>query len=385
MTRQCSKNWLSTYMDYTERQESPELFHRWVGISCLASTMGRRFSLNRDAYTLYPNHYVILVADTAMCRKSTAVLIGSKLLDAAEVIEISAERITNADLWKQLGLLSESTGSAEMLTVADELSNYLSSEETHKGIVTTLTRLYMCPDYLENRTKTAGVDMLRNCCLNILAATTPRDLSEIIPSGATASGFVPRLHIVHQEVPRPKIYKPRLELSLRPKLIADLKHIRSIGGPMALSAEADRWFQDWYENELRPPEDPCLDGFYGRKHDYVAKLGMILSAAERDDRVIEKRYMTKALQFVEEIETFMPSMYEAVESTESLKYADLVLSQIRDHKQLTIGQLMRLQGRRMDQSELVEVIKFLETSQQIMSQPTTKGVVYRLAGRRRSE
>lgn len=379
--RQCEGSFGEAYEKYTLRQESPTLFHRWTWISCVAVALGRKVWLDRGAYRIFPNHYIIIVAGTAQCRKSTAVGIGWDIVYDAGVTNMSAERITNASLWQQLGELSEKKGAAEMFSFADELRNYLSPEETHKGVITTLTRIYMCPKVLENRTKTAGHDKLKDCCLNILAATTPKDFSEIIPGGAAESGFVPRLHIVHQEVPRPRISEPVLEEKLKLKLIADLKHIHGLHGEMKLTAGAKAWFNDWYENVFAFPEDERLDGFYGRKHDYVLKLGIVLSAAERDDLVIEKEHLLMALEYLDEIEIFMPSMYEAVEVAPTLKYADSVYRHIAKCKYgATWSQLLRMQGRRLDAEGLADVCSFLESSGKVEKIPgkTVRGTLYKI-------
>lgn len=382
--RQLTKNWLDAYMKYTEHTESPELFHKWTGISCIATALGRRVWLDRGAYRVYPNHYIVIVAATAQCRKSTAVKFGWDLIKLARCSNMSSERITDAMLWKQLGLLSVEKGSAEMFTFADELKNYLRPEEAVKGVVTTLTRLYLCPDELENATKTAGVDRLQKCCLNALWATTPRDFSEIIPGGATESGFVPRLHIVHQEVPRPRMAEPSLVKELEQPLVNDLKHIRELKGEVKLSPEASTWFKHWYEKVFMFPEDERLDGFYGRKHDYVLKLGIILSMSDNSSLIVDCDHLQKALEWLDEIETFMPSMYEGVEVTPTLKYADSVQKYIAKFKQgVTWAELLRSQGRRLDSTGLAEVCRFLVMSGKIEDQPSkgSGGIRYKVKRR----
>ena len=375
-------NWIESYMKYTLHTESPDLFHKWTAISCIAAALGRRVWIDRGAYRIYPNHYIIIVAGTAQCRKSTAVRIGRDLIRTARVTNISAERITDALLWKQLGDMSKERGSAEMFTFVDELKNYLKAEDAYRGVIVTLTTLFLCPDEIESGTKGAGVDSLKNPCLNILAATTPKDFSEIIPGGSAESGFIPRLHIIHQEVPRPRISMPSLDRELEPKLVNDLKHIHELKGEIRLSPKARAWFDYWYEKEFTFPEDERLDGFYGRKHDYVLKLGIILSVARCDALVVEQEDLLQALEWLDEIETFMPSMYEGVEVTPTLKYADSVLKHITMHKEgVTWADLLRVQGRRLDSGGLAEVCRFLEASNKVEGTPGKNGTRYKVKRR----
>ena len=60
-------DWLTTYTEYTSEQESPALFHLWVGTSVIASAMERRCYINRGYYTLYPNLYIVLIGESAPC------------------------------------------------------------------------------------------------------------------------------------------------------------------------------------------------------------------------------------------------------------------------------------------------------------------------------
>lgn len=370
------------YAEYTQYQESPDLFHEWTFISVVSTILGRQVWVDREFYKVWPNHYVILLAGSAECRKSVAVSIGKDLLDETKMVEVSSERITNAALWKQLGDLSSGSGRAEMLIFADELRTFLSLEETQRGVITTLTRLFTCPEFLENKTKTAGVDHLTNCCVNILAATTPSDFGEIVPGVATGSGFVPRLHVVHQEQARPRRAEVRREKSLRGVLVGDLKHIREVvRGPFEWEKAGWDWWSQWYEKEFRFPEDDLLNGWYGRKHDYVVKLGMVLSAMEKDERVLTEGNLRMALRKLDEIEVFMRPAYQAVGSAQTLKHTDAILKQMQKRgKPMAREALLRLNWRRMDSKEFSATMGYLMESGKVEEVPMagSRTVAYKL-------
>ena len=56
-------NWLTSYMDYTADQPSPELFRRWSGIFLLATALERKVWVNViPRKPLYPNLQVMFVA-----------------------------------------------------------------------------------------------------------------------------------------------------------------------------------------------------------------------------------------------------------------------------------------------------------------------------------
>ncbi len=384
MARMWKGDLMQLYLDYTQNQESPDMFHAWSWISVMSATLGRNIWLNRGFYQIYPNHYIILLAASAECRKSVAVDIARELLEKAKVVSVSAERITNADLLRQLHNISKETGNSEMLIWADELKTFLTTEDTHKGVITTLTRLFTCPTTFENRTKTAGVDFLVNTCVNILAATTPTDFAEIIPGAATGSGFVPRLHIIFQEFPREKVGWPSKDPEMERILVNDLMHIRKeMHGEMVLSPKAKDWWDRWYEKEFKFPPDGVLNGFYGRKHDYVIKLGMVLAAGKKDELVVEKEDLTTALALLDNMEANMVRAYELLGSVPTLKYADAVLKQIKNAKGHTLkkSQIYQKNWRRMDAEDLGKVLQYLEESRKIFSTPLAKrgaGVKYTL-------
>jgi hypothetical protein len=338
----------------------------------MSATLGRNTWLNRGFYVIFPNHYVILIAASAECRKSVAVGIAKELLEEAKVTQVSAERITNADLLKQLHLIGKETGNAEMLVWADELRTFLSTEDTHKGVITTLTRLFTCPTYFENRTKTAGVDFLVNTCVNILAATTPVDFAAIIPGAATGSGFVPRLHIIFQDTPREKIPWPTKDPEMKRILINDLRHIRKeLHGEYHLSPEAKVWWDEWYTTKFKFAADPELNGFYGRKHDYVLKLGMVLAAGRRDELVVEKEELETALGFLNNMEANMLEVYKILGTTQSLNYAQQILDQIKKApgQSLKRVQLYQKNWRRIDTDGMSEILRYLEESECIEGIP----------------
>src|SRR5439155_18765514 len=81
---------------------------------------------------------------------------------------------------------------------------------------------------------------------------------------------------------------------LREALVRDLEHISlNIAGPYRLSPEAKAWGIAWYERlwgEVYNTQNPdWVNGYLARKQAHLHKLAMVMSAAHRDDRVIDLR------------------------------------------------------------------------------------------------
>ena len=94
MPRIIQGSWLDEYMHYTRNQESPALFHKWCGISAVGAALERHISIDmgeegeKGAYQVRPNLFIILVADPALCKKSTAIDMMSDLLIEMEAVAV---------------------------------------------------------------------------------------------------------------------------------------------------------------------------------------------------------------------------------------------------------------------------------------------------------
>ena len=372
-------DWLLSYLDYTHELEAPELFHVWCGVSAVATMLGRNVWLERGYGNLYPNHYIILVAKSALCRKSVSVLTVRDLLLRTKVVEMMADRITNAGILTRLHKTAQKTGKSEVLIFSEELSIFLSKEETHKGLLPTLTSLYGCPDIFVNELKTVPTDVLTNTCLNILAATTPTDLTDLIPSTATGKGFTPRLHLIYQEKRRHKKSKPKLDQTIAEKLVADLVDMRKMSGLFVMSSEDEKWFDSWY-NSIEAPQDESLDGFYGRKHDTMLKLAMVVSAAQSSELVVTVPQMKTAIKLLDQMEGFMPQAYQEIGKHESTDHVDRVLKQLeRRGGKATKSEILHDNWNKFDAKEWIEISYHMQESELIevvVGRPT----VYLLKG-----
>src|SRR3990167_8538490 len=73
--------WIEKYMQYTANQQAPDQFHFWCAVSALAAVLGRRVWMHRGYYSLFPNHYIILIGISALCTKSTAIRLSAALVE----------------------------------------------------------------------------------------------------------------------------------------------------------------------------------------------------------------------------------------------------------------------------------------------------------------
>lgn len=362
-------NFIEGYLEYTSKQESPTQFHTWSAISIMASALSRSCWMHRGYYTLFPNFYIVLVAESALCRKSTATRLGMQLLRYTGK-DIINEKLTVAYLYKHLGAASKGSGTdAAVVIYAPELSVFLGQDAHSSGLIAAITSLYDCPEIVEYRTKSSGVDVIHNPVVNILGATTLDWMSTNLPGESVEGGFTSRVIFVVEDAPRHRTAWPNVtstEMDLKTKLIEDLLQINALSGQFNVTPEAMEIFNQWYV-ESKEPEDPRLRGFFGRKGDHILKTSMIMSIATRDDLLLDATHVDLAIQAIEQVEKKMPTAFRGVAFSKTAKNVDRILHQIEKAGGIMgRAKLLKKNSCYLNSKEFQDVINTLIESEQIV-------------------
>lgn len=364
------QNWLTAYREYTEPQESPPDFHFWCGVSTLAMAVGRKIKLDLGAYTLYPNMYVMLMAESAWIRKSGAVHLAEKLIREAGV-SVIAGRVTAPVVILHGQRAFGQSGAADFAILSDEMRNqwHVGDEET----VSLLTQLYDSRDYWDNETIGRGYEELYNVCINILLATTPAWAALALPKSSMAGGFWGRVIVVASEDFSKRKSLPLLDKRLRLKLLNDLLHIRQLTGEMTYDQDAWDYYDNWYIS-IRSKKRilSSMDGAAGRVHDHALKLAMVLTIAESDNLIIDLNIMQLAIQIIENLYLGIPP--EILSEKPEQQNARKVRQKIEKFGTIFHSDLLRLVSHGMDSSDLAQAIRYLselgEVDQQLVGRKT---------------
>jgi len=373
--RKLEGSWIRHYLDFTKGMEAPEIFHFWVSISLIATALGRNVYLDRGYFKLYPNMFIILLAESEECAKSTAIKIGvNKVLRADEMESppmLYAQKGTPQAL---VETLVDETGvpdadmvvtkNAEVYIAASELAVFLGKKEKNSELLTMLTDLYDCPDKWAYKTRFKGWEQVVNVCLNMIAGTTPKWLRETIPRDAIAGGFVSRLVFIYVNHTDREFAHPEYtnaEEGLRMKLIHDLSLIRRIRGPFKWGHNAKDWYSDWYKvNAERLRKAPEL--YVRRKKDLVLKLAMCVSASKSGDRVINIADLETGVNAVNKVEEYLPIAIALISSTTMGDDTRKVLTIVRRDLEVEHSKLLRRLWHVLDAKRLGEIILTLEES-----------------------
>ena len=385
MPRKLKVSWLQAYRDYIIKQESPDIFHFWVGLTLISSSLRRHVWIDRGAYCVYPNQYIILLAESALCRKSVAMNIGMDILKSNKELRIVYERTTLEGLmdimkgaWIAPSGKVKKDGSVTLH--ADELSNLFSKASYITDLVSFLTAIYTSPsgrkDFL---TRNKGWCQVEDPCAVVITGTTPEQLGEIFPVMSLVSGFFGRvLLIVGQRGKR--VAKPLLKDSLKQTLADALYHIGTLEGEVKVLDETEKIFTEWYEGMSGPPS-PELSAFYERKHDHVWKTAMLISIAESDDMIITPEHFYYALAEINHVEENIPRAVAYIGATERSNLGEIILRIIKkgspgvtSHSVL----LRRMHRRIQDKDEFKAIVDTLIESRQIEMVPRGTGIYYKL-------
>lgn len=90
-------------MDYTADMESPDSFFRWAAIATVAGVLRDNVYLPQKKSPLYPNLYILLLADSAIDRKSTPLSIAGELVAEIRNTKIIRGRTSVQAILKVLG------------------------------------------------------------------------------------------------------------------------------------------------------------------------------------------------------------------------------------------------------------------------------------------
>lgn len=319
-------DFIKAYLDYTEQQESPPIFHSWVAVTMISAIMKRKTWLDRGfrSLRLYPNTYVMIVGPPGRQKKSTAIRLGIDMLyEADPLVQIFQERMTPEGVMLALNRINANVQAQTMnmesslLLVASELTTMFGADQSQAArMISFMTRWYDCPDVFPYLTAAHGKLEFFNLYPTFLGAT-PETMLSIIPSDAQG-GLLSRMVFVHSEdrkrIPRP-VAGPGYS-----NLVDQLKQIGNLTGPFAETKQAQNYFDDWY---MTIPEETTANTamFMERLPDHALKLACIL-AASRDTMTIDLKLMDAAVGMMLQV---IPGVRHVMSHVGASDYAQLTM------------------------------------------------------------
>ena len=381
--RKLGESWLSAYRKYIVKQESPDIFHFWVAVSLIAVAMKRNVFIDRKAYQIYPNQYIFLVSESALCKKSTAMNIGLKLLHNIDTITIVHGKATTEGLIDIMKRASADPSGmikpdGSLLVHADELTSLFGKASYVTDVITFLTSTYTADAYLDFATRGRGIEKVRNPCPSILTGTTPGQMGDVFPSVVLSSGFMGRILLIWGNA-HLRVAGPELKREMEDALIHDLGCIAQLCGEMKMTEAARKFFVTWYDS-LEIPIQPELHSFFQRKHDHVLKTAMVISAAESDEMILTLEHLNSAIAAIEFVEESIPDAIASIGATIQSIVSDQIYNVIRlsAPNAISHSNVLRRVYRRLTYGaqEFQQIIDSLKQADKIKEVASERGVHY---------
>lgn len=356
MATRYHSDWLRAFVDYAAIGEAPDYMYFWVGVSTIAGALRRRVWIDMGHFEWVANFYIILVAPPGIVSKSTTASIGMNLLREVPGIKFGPEVVT----WQALATafaqaredfpIGESLHTQSALTIeSSEFGNLLNPQD--RDMVDLLVTLWDGrKGQMTKLTKTSGTDVIKNPWINIVACTTPAWIAGHFPEYMVGGGFTSRCLFVfaeekaHYAAYPGRILPPDFHERQR-KLIHDLEIISQISGPFTLTEDAFEWGTWWYEDHYknRPPhlDNERFGGYIARKQTHIHKTAMVLSAACRDDRVIDAELLQKAAALVTGLEHDMPKVFDRIGKVIEARHTDEIVSYLASRRECSYQEVFR--------------------------------------------
>lgn len=327
-------DFIKAYLEYTDNHEASEHLRTWISISVLAGALQRRAWYDFDYYRLYPNLYIIVVGKSGLVKKSTAMGIGVDLLRDLN-IPIMSERVTATSLIREIKasqtwfeIDKKKINQAAVYAYASELKASFGSHVS--SVSELLTDFYDCNPHdsskpwvnKSSRDKTA----IYGPCLNLLAGTTPKWLTRMIPADDMEGGFASRILFVVENQSDKVVAWPELtddRRKMRHYLVHDLKRIQEkCVGRVRVSTKARELFTAWYENHMKVEvpknDDPKFSGYLGRKGDTIRKLALLRACSLSEDMVVDHEHIIWACEMAEKLEKNMFSAIQVFKEEDTM-------------------------------------------------------------------
>lgn len=365
-------NWLESYLRYVEETEPAKIFQKWVGFGVLSAALRRKVYLSLGRLEIFPNIYVVLVAEAGVARKTQAIKFGLEFLEAIPEITIAADATTKEALSDCIELCAVEDimpdGSivkhSSLNVISREFESFLGQKKENTKMIVFLTDMFDCPKNWQYKTKHSGTNTIPLAYLSLQAATTPESLASSLPVSAIGGGLTSRIIFVWADKKYKKVPQPILteeEIKLQDKLRKDLFIISRMGGKYVMTSETSQKWNDWYESyEEQDPnricKDPSFNGWYSRKPTYALKIAMLCAASKSSNMNLNWTDIEEALEHLKEIEETMGYVFSAIGRSSITTEVDQVVKIIEQRKVISEKNLLSATWRDMDAFKFDNII-----------------------------
>jgi hypothetical protein len=327
-----TSGWLGAFLDYAQEASTPMAFQFWTAVAILGAAARRNVYTQMGRYSLFPNHYNILVGPSGIGKsdaikhtdmlQEAGVMLDQQVMDQAKEqvrdpndpiedcrVVVLPKQVTPEQMIKLLSPGSRDLGMPEdpeatldrtlAKVVRKESVGFLVNGELNtligKGVhgatelIHLVTEFYNCEEAWEKGTVGRGLDKLRKMALTLVGASTLDWINVSISQDMFLGGFMSRvLYIQRPDKIAERQYTRRappldpVQREILTKGLVPWMSMKQIECEFSEKAEV-AWSLFIKDNEKlkRNPEDPKMAPYYERRENHLAKLAMVLAMSER--------------------------------------------------------------------------------------------------------
>ncbi len=387
MARQLKDGFLKAMIRFNAGTEIPDFYAVWAGISAISACLSRKCFV-KFRPILYPNLYVIFVAESALCHKTTAIDYTEELLSyLKDPPQAFAQKGTPVGLIRlfanNLKIEGKHDWGAQGILIADELKTLLDHQAYMSGLITLLTKLFDSQGRDFNYvTAGHGVETIKDSCLSLLGGITLKDLRQAVPSEAFGGGYTSRCIFVLAKQTDIDVSWPEEtneQSALLSSLTHDLNIIRNFSGEFKPTAKAKKLFDKIYRKfrtDGRQNRYGELGGYLGRRGPTLIKLMMSVSASRKDTMTLDESDVEIANDLLCQTEIGLPTIIQHVLSNREGEQTNEVLQIIRTEGEVARASILRTFSHNMRASELDSVIQTLIESDLVAVRVQGRSLIY---------
>ena len=303
-----SDTFIDRYMRFMEAQETPTAYDFWCACWLLSLALGREVVVPRPRAPVYMNLYALLIADSGVTRKSSAVRHATNIArEFTETLEQRMEfietKMSPENLEARMHTMTAEGGHAHVAISISELVTFLGRERYTVAMPGLLTDLYDCPSSrIGGGTIGRGKTEIKDVFLSFLAASTPTWLARAINPDVVEGGFTSRCMFIVSEQRKKRIAWPDARDEDTSWFVAELHRIRQKAATVQrldLTPNALKTFTGWYNNKTES-RDPFSASFESREDAHVLRLAGYL-AVDEGAWQIDAHHVRNATKIIAEI------------------------------------------------------------------------------------
>jgi hypothetical protein len=174
-----------------------------------------------------------------------------------------------------------------------------------------------------------------------------------------------------------------MDASVQLDLVHDLRRIFELYGEYQWTAEAEAAMTAWNAAGGPPiPEHPRLMHYNTRRVAHVLKLCQVAAASTSDDLLITVQHFNQAMDWLLELELYLPDIFKATSAGGSSRAIDDVwhwaaLTYVKENKPIPEHRLVQYLQARVAIHEVLRIIEVMERGQILIPELGTEGKVYR--------